>query len=243
MNFQIRQNILENIPNYGSSDGPAVINAHRLVDGNECDHLGIVCRREADKGGNIFFQASGKLFRGGGCPADPEAGNRRLLPASLRDNLLYVVNLKPWLYPAGNPLVGYPDCDGSPTKTVLLNLYRSGQGEEYWQYSFGFRPDEELYDLSKDMDCMENLAGKPAYELVRRELRQELSDIKHLVLDFSQLDYLSSAGLRVILSAQKVMNQQGEMIVRNVSDMIMEIFEVTGFSEILTIEGVDFERE
>ena len=96
--------------------------------------------------------------------------------AILRDNLLYVVNLKPWLYPAGNPLVGYPDCDGSPTKTVLLNLYRSGQGEEYWQYSFGFRPDEELYDLSKDMDCMENLAGKPAYELVRRELRQELFD-------------------------------------------------------------------
>lgn len=78
---------------------------------------------------------------------------------------------------------------------------------------------------------------------LEKELRQELSDIKHLVLDFSQLDYLSSAGLRVILSAQKVMNQQGEMIVRNVSDMIMEIFEVTGFSEILTIEGVDFERE
>lgn len=78
---------------------------------------------------------------------------------------------------------------------------------------------------------------------LEKELRQELSDTKHLVLDFSQLDYLSSAGLRVILSAQKVMNQQGEMIVRNVSDMIMEIFEVTGFSEILTIEGVDFERE
>lgn len=78
---------------------------------------------------------------------------------------------------------------------------------------------------------------------LEKELRQELSDTKYLVLDFSQLDYLSSAGLRVILSAQKVMNQQGEMIVRNVSDMIMEIFEVTGFSEILTIEGVDFERE
>lgn len=72
---------------------------------------------------------------------------------------------------------------------------------------------------------------------LEKELRQELSDTKYLVLDFSQLDYLSSAGLRVILSAQKVMNQQGEMIVRNVSDMIMEIFEVTGFSEILTIEG------
>lgn len=72
---------------------------------------------------------------------------------------------------------------------------------------------------------------------LEKEMQQALSGIQELVLDLSQLAYLSSAGLRVILSAQKVMNRQGKMIVRHVPDMIMEIFEVTGFSEILTIEG------
>lgn len=67
-------------------------------------------------------------------------------------------------------------------------------------------------------------------------LRENLNDTEYLVFDFESLEYLSSAGLRVILSAQKVMNKQGEMVVRNVNDTIMEIFEITGFSEILTIE-------
>lgn len=68
------------------------------------------------------------------------------------------------------------------------------------------------------------------------ELKQNISGVEKLVLDFGQLEYLSSAGLRVILSAQKVMNKQGEMVVRNVNETISEIFEVTGFSEILTVE-------
>lgn len=72
---------------------------------------------------------------------------------------------------------------------------------------------------------------------LEKEMQQALCGIQELVLDLSQLAYLSSAGLRVILSAQKVMNRQGKMIVQHVPDMIMEIFEVTGFSEILTIEG------
>ena len=55
-------------------------------------------------------------------------------------------------------------------------------------------------------------------------------------LDFAALEYLSSAGLRVLLAAQKVMNKQGEMIIKNVNDTINEIFEVTGFIDILTIE-------
>ena len=57
-----------------------------------------------------------------------------------------------------------------------------------------------------------------------------------LILDFEKLEYISSAGLRVLLSAQKVMAKQGEMKIINVNDIIMEIFEVTGFSDILTIE-------
>ena len=68
------------------------------------------------------------------------------------------------------------------------------------------------------------------------ELRTCLSGVKELVLDFAGLEYLSSAGLRVILSAQKVMNRQGSMVVRNVNDTINEVFEITGFADILTIE-------
>lgn len=68
------------------------------------------------------------------------------------------------------------------------------------------------------------------------ELKQSISGVEKLVLDFKDLEYLSSAGLRVLLSAQKVMNKQGEMVVRNVNETISEIFEVTGFVEILTIE-------
>ena len=68
------------------------------------------------------------------------------------------------------------------------------------------------------------------------ELKQSISGVEKLVLDFAELEYLSSAGLRVLLAAQKVMNKQSEMIIRNVNETINEIFEVTGFIDILTIE-------
>ena len=68
------------------------------------------------------------------------------------------------------------------------------------------------------------------------ELKSELAGVETLVMDFEKLEYISSAGLRVLLSAQKVMNKQGEMKVIHVSDVINEIFEVTGFSDILNIE-------
>ena len=68
------------------------------------------------------------------------------------------------------------------------------------------------------------------------ELKQNISGVNELVLDLAALEYLSSAGLRVLLSAQKVMNRQGCMAVRNVNEVIMEIFEVTGFVDVLTIE-------
>ena len=63
-----------------------------------------------------------------------------------------------------------------------------------------------------------------------------IEGVKELVFDFETLDYISSAGLRVLLSAQKIMNKQGDMKVIGVNDTIMEIFEVTGFSDILTID-------
>lgn len=68
------------------------------------------------------------------------------------------------------------------------------------------------------------------------ELKHSVSGVTTLIFDFSGLEYLSSAGLRVLLAAQKVMNKQGEMIVRHVNETIAEIFEVTGFVDILTIE-------
>ena len=68
------------------------------------------------------------------------------------------------------------------------------------------------------------------------ELKQSINGITALTMDFAELEYISSAGLRVLLSAQKVMNKQGSMVVRHVNETISEIFEVTGFVDILTIE-------
>ena len=68
------------------------------------------------------------------------------------------------------------------------------------------------------------------------ELKQSLQGVTDLTFDFSKLEYLSSAGLRVLLSTQEIMKKQGDMKITNVNEMIMEIFEVTGFSDILNIE-------
>ena len=68
------------------------------------------------------------------------------------------------------------------------------------------------------------------------ELKQSINGITKLVFDFAELDYISSAGLRILLSAQKVMNKQGEMSIRNANSEIMDVFEVTGFIDILDIE-------
>ena len=63
-----------------------------------------------------------------------------------------------------------------------------------------------------------------------------LADTQELVLDFQGLEYISSAGLRVLLKAQKSMMKRGKMKILNVNEAIMEVFEITGFSDILTIE-------
>ncbi len=68
------------------------------------------------------------------------------------------------------------------------------------------------------------------------EIQNGLEGITQLVFNFEKLEYVSSAGLRVLLSAQKTMNKQGTMIIRNVNEDIQEVFDITGFSDILTIE-------
>lgn len=73
----------------------------------------------------------------------------------------------------------------------------------------------------------------PALE---KEMNGALTGISELYFDFSQLEYISSAGLRILLGLQKVMNRQGEMVIRNVNDTINDVFEITGFIDILTIE-------
>ena len=71
---------------------------------------------------------------------------------------------------------------------------------------------------------------------LEKNLNEFINDLNSLIIDMEKLEYISSAGLRVLLSAQKIMNKRGNMKVVHVNDMIMEIFDVTGFSDILTIE-------
>lgn len=68
------------------------------------------------------------------------------------------------------------------------------------------------------------------------EIKASIAGVTNLVINMTDLAYVSSAGLRVLLSAQKKMNQQGSMVVKGVNEVIMEIFEVTGFSDFLTIQ-------
>ena len=87
--------------------------------------------------------------------------------------------------------------------------------------------------LTVDLEGRLDTSTAPQLE---NELKESIGSVKELVMDFSKLEYISSAGLRVLLSAQKIMNKQGSMKLTHVNDVIGEIFEVTGFSDILTIE-------
>ena len=71
--------------------------------------------------------------------------------------------------------------------------------------------------------------------MLETELKQALDGITELTFNFEKLEYISSAGLRILLAAQKRMSKQGSTVVKNVNEVIAEVFEVTGFSDILTI--------
>lgn len=71
---------------------------------------------------------------------------------------------------------------------------------------------------------------------LEEELKASFDGVKELKLDFEKLEYISSAGLRVLLAAQKQMNKQGSMVICNVCEDIQEVFDITGFADILTIE-------
>ena len=86
-----------------------------------------------------------------------------------------------------------------------------------------------------DVKLIGRLDSKTAPEL-KEVLENNLNDVEELTFDLSELNYISSAGLRIILSTQKTMNKQGSMKVTNVQDIVMEVFESTGFVDILTFE-------
>lgn len=86
-----------------------------------------------------------------------------------------------------------------------------------------------------DVKLVGKLDTKTAPELTEA-LNEDLTDVEELTFDLSELVYISSAGLRVILSTQKIMNKQGSMKITNAQDMVMEVFEATGFVDVLTIE-------
>ena len=69
-----------------------------------------------------------------------------------------------------------------------------------------------------------------------KTINENLGEIKSLILDFKNLEYISSAGLRILLSTQKKLQQKGTMKLKNVREEVMEIFEITGFADILTVE-------
>jgi len=84
---------------------------------------------------------------------------------------LYIRNYEQDRWPAGNPETGYLNCDGSPIKSDILTLRRSGKDAKPWELCFGKRPEEELYNLKSDPDCVKNLAASPEYSKVREKLK------------------------------------------------------------------------
>lgn len=94
-----------------------------------------------------------------------------------RGDFLYLRNFEPTRWPAGNPETGYLNCDGGPTKTEVLQRRTQPGGKVYWDLCFGKRPPEELYDLRKDPDCVNNLAGHTDFAAVQAKLKQQLTDM------------------------------------------------------------------
>jgi N-sulfoglucosamine sulfohydrolase len=92
----------------------------------------------------------------------------------VKNDFLYLHNFEPDRWPAGNPETGYLNTDGSPTKTMILELRRGEIEDKYWQLSFGKRPQEELYDLIEDPENINNLANDPEFATLKEQMKNEL---------------------------------------------------------------------
>lgn len=92
----------------------------------------------------------------------------------IRDGWLYMINYEPTRWPVGNPEAGYLNTDGGATKTEILNARRRDPQDRHWALCFGKRGDEELYDLTRDPDCLNNLAVAPGQQDRKAQLKQQL---------------------------------------------------------------------
>lgn len=91
-------------------------------------------------------------------------------------------------------------------------------------------------DADKMIVALEGRLDTTTAPELEASLKEDIDGVAQLVIDIEKLEYISSAGLRVLLAAQKIMNKQGSMVVSHPNEVISEIFEVTGFCDILTIE-------
>ncbi len=99
--------------------------------------------------------------------------------AIVKGNFIYAKNYEPNRWPACDPITGYMDTDGSPTKTQVLELHKSGENIKPWQYSFAKKGAEELYQLDVDPFSMNNLANDPRFAILKNKLKTEMeSELK-----------------------------------------------------------------
>ena len=94
------------------------------------------------------------------------------------DDYMYLYNYDISLWPAGNPEIGYLDIDGSPTKTEILRLFRTGENDFYWKLSMGKREsNEELFNVTDDPECMVNLADHPEYSERKQQMKTRMESM------------------------------------------------------------------
>jgi N-sulfoglucosamine sulfohydrolase len=94
----------------------------------------------------------------------------------VKDGFILLKNYEPQRWPACNPETGYLDCDGSPTKTYIINMRRQGKSDLFWKYSFDKRPLLELYNIRKDPQCLTNLIGDKSLFQFAKQLEKQMED-------------------------------------------------------------------
>ena len=92
----------------------------------------------------------------------------------VKGDYLYLRNFEPTRWPAGNPETGYLNTDGSPTKTQILDMRRDGSDPKYWIWSFGKRPGEQMFNVVKDPECMNDLAGEAKYAELKEDMKKQM---------------------------------------------------------------------
>ena len=114
------------------------------------------------------------------------------------EDYLYIYNYDISLWPAGNPEIGYLHIDGSPTKTEILNLFRSGQESKYWKWSMGKRAtNEEFFQISKDVECKHNLAFNDDYITIKLQMKDRMEKMLRVQNDprmFGKEDIFNTYG-------------------------------------------------